>query len=147
MRVAFMSPCWPHDRIANGIATYVANVRRGLATRDVEAHVLATEVDPALRDPLIHALPEGAPPRPLSVRLRQSVAGFRSRNLRIQEALGFRIASALREIHAASPLDLFELEETFGVGEVVRRHVPFPVVVRLHGPWCEVGPQVGERGL
>lgn len=144
MRVAFMSPCWPHDRIANGIATYVANVRGGLAARGVDSHVLAAEVAPDLDDPSIHPLPAGSPPRPLPVRLRQSVAGLVSRNLRIQESLGFRIARAVQSIDARTPLDLFELEETFGVAAVVRRHLAIPVVVRLHGPWCEVGPQVGH---
>ncbi len=144
MRVAFMSPCWPHDRIANGIATYVASVRGGLEARGVEAHVLAAEVDPDLDDPLVHRLPEGSPPRPLSVRLRQSVAGLVSRNLRIQQSLGFRIARAVQGIDAETPLDLFEQEETFGVAAVIRRELAIPVVVRLHGPWCVVGPQVGH---
>lgn len=144
MRIAFMSPCWPHDRVANGIATYVAHVRDGLAARGVEAHVLASDVDPELNDPTVHRLPETSPPRSLPVRVRQSLAGLVSRNLRIQESLGFRIAQAVREIDASTALDLFELEETFGVAAVVRRHVPTPIVVRLHGPWCEVGPMVGH---
>lgn len=139
-----MSPCWPHDRISNGIATYVASMRSGLEARGVDVRVLAAEVDPELSDPCVHPLPASPPPRPLSVRLRQAVAGLGSRNRRIQQALGFRIAAAANAIDAASPLDLFEMEETFGVAAVVRRHFARPLVVRLHGPWCEVGPQVGH---
>ena len=144
MRVAYLSPCWPHDLVANGIATYVAGVRRGLEARGHEGWVVSERVGEAVDDPRVRLLAEEAGVRSFTDRVVGRVAGSVSRYLGIQHSLGDRIVATLESMEAAAPLDLFEVEETFGIGAVVRRRAGHPVVVRLHGPHGLVGPALGH---
>lgn len=145
MRVAYLSPCWPHDRIANGIATYVASVRGGLAHRGVEGCVLTSEMSEDETDPDIVRVPEELAGASFGTRVVNRVAASLSRNLGIQHGWGVRVGRTLASLDAERPIDLCELEETFGIASVVRRHFRKPIVVRLHGPYCVIGPMLGHR--
>jgi glycosyltransferase involved in cell wall biosynthesis len=37
------------------------------------------------------------------------------------------------------------MEESFGAARIVKARTRTPLVVRLHGPWCFVGPALGRR--
>ena len=144
MRVAFLSPCWPPDHFPNGIASYVASVRRGLIAKGVESYVVASELGDADHDPGVSRVEPGGGDRSLRVRLIQRAAGTASRYLGMQQDLGFRAARAFDALDREHTLDLVEVEETFGIGAVIRREIRTPLVVRLHGPWCVVGPNLGH---
>ncbi len=147
MRVAYLSPCWPHDLVANGVATYVDGVRRGLEARGHESWVLTERLGEGLGDGRERVLCSAGGGRSLPDRVVGRVAGSFSRYLGIQRSLGDRIVRTLESIEASGEggFDLVEIEETFGVGAVVRRRLPRPVVVRLHGPHGLVGPALGHR--
>lgn len=144
MRVAFLSPCWPHDRYPNGIASYVASLRSGLETLGLETYVLTSELSADVVDPLVVRVPDRLNSRSLRMRMLQRGADLMSRYLGMQRDLGNRVGHSVSELDARAPLDLFELEETFGIGSVVQRHFGKPVVVRLHGPWCVIGSELGH---
>ncbi|MEZ7979153.1 MAG: glycosyltransferase family 4 protein [Myxococcota bacterium] len=144
MRVAFLSPCWPPDRFPNGIASYVGAVRRGLGARGVDSFVVTPELEDGDSEPSVSRMEPGGRPRSLRVRLIQRAAGTFSRYLGMQQDSGYRVARAFKAIDRENPLDLVEVEETFGIGAVIRREIETPVVVRLHGPWCVVGPKLGH---
>jgi glycosyltransferase involved in cell wall biosynthesis len=48
--------------------------------------------------------------------------------------LGETIASVVSRVHARDPLDVFEMEESFGWASSVYHGTNVPVVVKLHGP-------------
>jgi glycosyltransferase involved in cell wall biosynthesis len=50
------------------------------------------------------------------------------------------ILNAVRTLHLQDPIELLEMEETFGWAGDVARDGTVPVVIRLHGPLCVMGP-------
>jgi len=54
---------------------------------------------------------------------------------------GQAIAATVNEVHKIDPIDVLEMEESFGWCADVQTRVPIPVVVKLHGPvflsWVE----------
>lgn len=144
MRVAFLSPCWPYDLVPNGIASYVAYVRGGLQSMGVDAHVLAFTVGDAVGDTGVSSLADADVELSAFRRLSKRVFGRLSSQLTAREGMGVHAGSALEQLDARVSLDLFEMEESFGAPSVIRRYFRKPVVVRLHGPWCVVGPALGH---
>jgi glycosyltransferase involved in cell wall biosynthesis len=150
-RVALVSPAWPPGSIPNGILTYVANLRAGLAAAGITSSVIADQVLPQRPgDPagvnaadVIHSKTFEPP---LSVR-----AAWKARERVMGEAtlarrLGYRVAEAVKAAHARNPVDLVEMEESFGAFRFVKDAIPRPLIVRLHGPWCAVAPALGHVG-
>lgn len=150
-RVALVSPAWPPGSIPNGILTYVANLRAGLAAAGVTTAIIAEQVlPPRPGEPVgwnagdvIHS--KSFEP-PLSVR-----AAWKARERVMGEAtlsrrLGYRVAEAAKAAHARNPVDLVEMEESFGAFRFVKDAIPRPLIVRLHGPWCAVAPALGHTG-
>ncbi len=144
MRVAFLSPCWPHDRIPNGIASYVSAIRNGLNTLGVETRIFTSDLYGSACDPDVSIL-SSSDGMPIGARLVHRAATSLSWHLGVRQISGYRVGVALQQMDQQSPLDLFEIEESFGVGAVVQRYFKKPVVVRLHGPWCVVGPKLGHQ--
>lgn len=143
LKVAFQSPCWPEDARPNGIATYVGTITRSLASLGVDCHVLAAEVPGGTTPESVIDLGRFARAPSKARRVLHRAAHLASRNYGIQLHLGETINRGLAELERRAPVDLFELEESFGLGSVVRRQWSKPLVVRLHGPWCVVGPALG----
>jgi glycosyltransferase involved in cell wall biosynthesis len=56
------------------------------------------------------------------------------------ENWGVMIAAALNKLHRRSPIDVFEVEESFGWCGKIKQHISFPMVVKLHGPTFLVSP-------
>ena len=148
MRIAFLSPCWPDDLFPNGIASYVSAMCNGLSTLGVATHVLASELGADGEVPQVTRLSDDNARKSIMVRLKQWLSSSLSRPLGVQQILGYKVGIAAGAIDERLPLDLIEVEETFGIGAVVQQHFKKPVVVRLHGPWCVIGPTQGhKRGL
>lgn len=145
LRIVFQSPCWPPDRAANGIASYVAGMRVGLSELGVRTSVLTADVPAECLSPDVACVGPKDAKRPFAVRLLQRIASVLSRHLGMQQTLGDRVGRALAAMVRQAPVDLFEVEETFGISRVVAKHFAGPIVLRLHGPWCVVGPMVGVR--
>ena len=145
MRVAFLSPCWPHDQFPNGIASYVASVRSGLEALGTQTHVLTSTLGEGVRDPHVVRVPENIEDRPLHARLRQRGSGMFSRYMGMRQDIGYRVGHTLSRLDRATPFDLVEIEETFGISRVVQRAFQKPSIVRLHGPWCVIGTRLGHR--
>jgi glycosyltransferase involved in cell wall biosynthesis len=143
LRVAFLSPSWPPDRFPNGIASYVSAIRSGLAPLGVESLVLTSALREEDAVAGVSRLLDSDEGRPFGLRLWQRVAGTLSINLGIQQNLGYRVGQSVKALEASGPLDLVEVEETFGIGAVVHREINTPLIVRLHGPWCVVGGALG----
>lgn len=143
LRVAFQSPCWPFDLIPNGIATYVKNIRGALGTLGVETRVLASQVAAGLADPDVVPVATEAEAASAPRRLLERVAYRASVNAWSFLRFGRAVGEAARALDQRWPIDLLEMEESFGAAALVARALPGRVVVRLHGPWTVVGPALG----
>jgi glycosyltransferase involved in cell wall biosynthesis len=142
MNVLYYAPGWPPGAYPNGIVTYVDHIRRGLSGRGVDSMVLASEVAQGVRDERVFDLRNRGPLRSVRGKLYRvlyRVAPDRAFYL----DLGRSIARAVRRIHRQNRLDVFEMEESFGVAGLIARSIPCRTVVRLHGPWFLNGLALG----
>jgi glycosyltransferase involved in cell wall biosynthesis len=132
MHVALFSPAWPLEKHHNGIVTYVHWMKRELEERGHRVSVFAGHVEPADLERGVYHVRH---PR-LTIWGR---ARRRLRKLRPSErydVFGFSkvIAAAIAEVHQAHPIDVVEMEESFGWFADVARLTSIPLVVKLHGP-------------
>jgi glycosyltransferase involved in cell wall biosynthesis len=126
MHVALLTPAWPPGVVANGIVTYVAAVRAELQRQGHRVSVFAPDVH--VPGPGVHRVRAGAAERvvaELASRVQRRGGVF---------AFGRTIATAMARVHERDPIDVIEMEESFGwVGEVAAK-LRVPVVCKLHGP-------------
>lgn len=129
MHIALFSPAWPIGRHPNGIVTYVNALTTELRAQGHRVSIVSPEVDPEASDPDVHAVRLGLAARIASALRVEALVGmptiFR---------YGKAIASAFSRIHSRAPIDVIEMEESFGFAGRVARGIDVPVVVKLHGP-------------
>ena len=127
MHVALFSPEWPLKRYPNGIVTYVHWMREELLR---SGHRVSIFTGP-------HAEAEpGVYPVHRSL-LHRARSWLRSRRrpsrYRVFE-WGEILSDALNAVHRTNPIDVLEIEESFGWAGDVATRTAIPTVVRLHGP-------------
>ena len=126
MHIALFSPTWGLST-PNGIVTYVRWMahefrRQGhrvsiIAGLLAGTHECAVEVAPLM-----------------SLRLRSWFLSKTGAGEKAVFAWGEAIAKAINKIHRADPIDVIEMEESFGWFADVARLTSIPTVVKLHGP-------------
>src|SRR4051812_15178428 len=129
MHVGLYAPGWPMNDYPNGIVAYVHHLRRGLLHRGHRVSVFAGHVSPGNEDAGIYPIRA----TPLQVLYARSLGRFRKQ----MSHTFFRwraIASTINTLHRKDPLDVIEMEESFGWCAAVQRSVHLPLVVKLHGP-------------
>ena len=143
LSIGYLSPGWPLDGFANGIVSYIADMADQLQRMGHRVTILANEI-------------AGGEPGAGVYDVKQGYAA-RSPARRVMDSLGYRLAprwasrrmyartvvGTLRRAIAERGIQLVEVEESFGVATWLRRALPIPVCVRLHGPWFLNGPAVG----
>jgi len=140
--VALYCPGWPPRLAQNGIVSYIGNLRPGLERAGVTARVLTGVVNSdSDEDRGAVDLADASPPRALQALVRAGSRRLPFHPLGV--LLGCSVARGLEEIKRRHGLDLFEMEESFGVPMYVQQLVDVPVVVRLHGPRFVQGPAQG----
>jgi glycosyltransferase involved in cell wall biosynthesis len=129
MHIALYSPAWPLIRYPNGVVTYVHWMREALTAQGHRVTVFATAMDPDWNEPGIHKI-VGTPWLRCKRWLRNRVPAWRSSMVDWTE----EVSSTLRSVHAKHPIDVIEMEESFGLFGELSKMLPIPVVVKLHGP-------------
>lgn len=129
MHIALVTPAWPPNLHSNGIVTYVHWMRHGLSRLGCRVSVFSVLVDPSIQDPDIHRISNGT----LSAQLAKLLA-ILSRNNKSVFDYGSAIAAAIAKAHRRTPIDIIEMEESFGWAARVREETGLPLVVKLHGP-------------
>jgi len=128
MHVAFYSPSWPPRGSANGIVTYVAQIRDYLLSCGHEVTVFtgdAAHLSDGSTRPYPGDLPLSAKLRgKIRERLWPGTASYAG------AALSCHLARAVHEIG----VEIFEIEESFGWAHHLDKALSLPVVMRLHGP-------------
>jgi glycosyltransferase involved in cell wall biosynthesis len=135
LSLAYLTPGWPPDRIANGIVMYIDEITRGLGALGHSTTLLTTVLAGDAGRPGVYDLREFDGRRSLPVRLRDRLASRLSPTRGRDRGAVRAIVAAARRAIAERGVGLLEMEESFGWPAPVRRRLPIPTVVRLHGPW------------
>ena len=142
--VAIASPGWPLNRFPNGIVAYTHNLLIGLEpiakTVLLAAPLIGQEVKNSLID--LSRLDSGnGLLRRLLDKILFSIKGSYVHKLQFHRNIERNADKILMAIEALTvPLDILEIEESFGTGNLVIKNTNVPVVTRLHGPWFLIGP-------
>lgn len=133
MHVVFWSPGWPLTSYQNGIITYVHAMKGEFEARGHKVSIVAGKVDPTEKDPGVHQIRSG-----LWRRARRRFRGLftSGENEAVDYAFdsSAAIAAQILRIHRRDPIDVIEMEESFGWFADVARRTGIPVAVKLHGP-------------
>ncbi len=128
MHIGLYSPAWPPGDLPNGVVTYVRIVRAELVRRGHRVSIFSGHCQPNDAERVYHVDIGNRWP------LWRAVQRRIGRGWNSEYDFGPHIAQAVRRVHAREPLDVFEMEESFGWCADVARHTPVPLVVKLHGP-------------
>ena len=138
LSVAFLTPSWPPDAAANGIVTYVDVLSAALRRLGHRPCILAAH----------SKNPAGGIPPDDSADVYHLQQDSRSALSWIRDGLAYRmnplsalrhkfsrsLVRAARRAVAESRIQLLEMEETFGLVQLLKGRLPIPIVLRLHGP-------------
>jgi glycosyltransferase involved in cell wall biosynthesis len=132
MHIAFFSPAWPLAKSHNGIVTYVHWMKLALEREGHRVSVFTFDcVDP---EPNVYPVSRRPPVlRRLARRLARGLTARRSSELDVFD-LSAAIAAAMQRVARGNPIDIIEMEESFGWCADVARRTSLPLIVRLHGP-------------
>jgi hypothetical protein len=101
--------------LSNGIVTYVANIRLGLTALGVGSGVVANHIAlPSHSTEESDVVDASHCHPPLRLRLLWKAGERLGGMSTLDRRLGAAVGAALRISHARAPLDLFEMEESFG---------------------------------
>ncbi len=128
MHIALYSPGWPLEKYQNGIVTFVHLMRRELERTGHRVSIITSSKDPDCTDPRVHLVLKPVFDRFVSSRLRLRASKFGHANW------GDLIAAKILQVHRIDPIDIIEMEESFGWFDAVSRLTSIPVLVKLHGP-------------
>src|ERR1700690_2519008 len=129
MHIAFWSPAWPLEKYQNGIITYVHWMRRELERRGHRVSVFTNLLDPAASDTRIYVVRRG-----LWNRLMRRLMWWRAKSASDVFSFSAVIAAEILRFHRRDPIDVIEIEESFGWFADIERRTSIPVLVKLHGP-------------
>ena len=126
LSVAFVSPGWPPEAIANGIASYTGTIVQGLCELGVRCHVLTSRPMAPIDDPSVRIVETDTSSFYFRVRRKLDPEGWP------QKAFCKGLS---KSVHRLDDVDLLEMEESYGWAATLAGKVRVPIVVRLHGPW------------
>lgn len=129
MHVALLSPAWPPGQHPNGIVTYVQWMREELLAQGHQVSVFAVVLESGPVDGFAYAVRMTLIDRMAGA--MRSLATARSTSV---FDFGKTIASSIRHVHEHDPIDVIEMEESFGWAAEVAKRTQVPVVCKLHGP-------------
>lgn len=130
MNIVLFSPSWPQHSDANGVVTYCAHMKAALEKQGHRVFIICgymhgdgcedayqMSYQPSFLEETVGRIGE------------RFFAGFK------QYYYGAKaIVATLKKIESVCPIDLLEIEESFGWHRYIAKAVNFPVVMRFHGP-------------
>ena len=143
LTIGYTSPGWPLSHIPNGIVAYVQNITDGLDECVKHIVFAGTAAESNNQDSCID-LSKQRVTRNLLKKASDNIlnkvqlpitAPIRYKRYLDYEAL--RLNSAIQQL--SLPIDLLEIEESFGMAQSFIKISKIPVVTRIHGPWFTMG--------
>jgi glycosyltransferase involved in cell wall biosynthesis len=132
MHIALLTPAWPLAKFQNGIITYVHWMQRGLEDLGHRVSVFTCQLDPGHSEPNVHVVAPRHPGR--AERVMRRLTSIWRPHPDASFEFSAAIAGKMIEVHRRDPIDVIEMEESFGWCADVARQTALPVVVKLHGP-------------
>jgi glycosyltransferase involved in cell wall biosynthesis len=143
LSIGFVSPGWPLSSYPNGIVAYVQNIISGLESKS-NTIVLANEFD---GDKSIDGVVDLSKVK-VTKHLLDSLfdKALFQLNFPIFKPLQYqkniknhalKLSIAIKQLQL--PLDILEVEESFGLAYPLTQLSKIPVVTRIHGPWFLTG--------
>jgi len=138
MHLALFSPSWPRGRSANGIVTYVNELKKMMESEGIQVTILSPgriyHHDQTLTT--FNFYPNFI--------INTILEFFRNERLK-NYFIGKCLTVAIRD-HCKN-IDIFEMEESFGWIRQVQEQLKIPVILRLHGPEFlgQVDTQAGKK--
>ncbi|PSB25927.1 glycosyltransferase family 4 protein [Stenomitos frigidus] len=144
LSVGYFTPGWPTETFANGIITYVAAISKGMRELGHQPHVLTYHLEHSATSDSPNVLELSSRRRPSDIigRLSDTVVARIDRERVFRDCFVRGVCRGIETLTAGPGLDLLEIEESFGLAEVLRNRLPIPIVMRLHGPWFLNGREV-----
>ena len=128
LHIALWSPAWPLSHYHNGIVTYAHWMRLALEAQGHRVSIITGEVAPGAAERAVYLV-------------RRSVWSaarlvWGKRRSGDEDIFHFSelIAREILRVHRRDPIDVVEMEESFGWHAGVAQRTRIPVLVRLHGP-------------
>jgi glycosyltransferase involved in cell wall biosynthesis len=129
MHIALLSPAWPLSKHHNGIITFVHWMRIELMKQGHRVSIFTSDLDPSDAEPGIYVVRERW--RQRFVRKLDSLRGLPHDML---TDASNAIAAGILAVHRRDPIDVIEMEESFGWCADIQEACNIPMVVKLHGP-------------
>jgi glycosyltransferase involved in cell wall biosynthesis len=129
LHIALLSPAWPLSKHHNGIVTFVHWMRIELMRHGHEVSVFTSHVDPEDAEPGVYEIRTSA-----RHRLKRKINSLRGKPYDVLKDLGDTIAQTILAVHRRHPIDVIEMEESFGWCADIAEACKIPMVVKLHGP-------------
>jgi len=150
--VCLVSRAWPAGSVANGIVSYTDRLSRAMVGLGVDTTLLVRQVHPPLPtlDPedggrlRVIAMKDYWDEEKTITRIARRMDN-RLRPREVQRRTDrLLMAQAVERAQGECDIDILQVEDTDGAAEsIYRLKPPFPVVVRLHGPWFLNGSALG----
>jgi len=134
---AFVSPTWPIGAAPNGIVTYVTAITAALRALGHRPCILTRFLEGYSPGPDEYSLERGE--RPLRSKLLEGFAFRINPRAALRTRTSAEIVDATRRAISECGVELLEMEETFGIGHLVKRSLSIPVAIQLHGPFFANG--------
>ena len=131
MHIALYSPAWPASEHSNGIITYVAHLRDELQRQGHRVSVFTAVLTGPNADRDVHLVQYT---RSLPERIYRKLQNTLSSGPAPVSEWGRFIGRKILEVHRSDPIDVIEMEESFGWCADVQAVTSLPLVVKLHGP-------------
>lgn len=129
MHIAIYSPSWPPGNLPNGIVTYVRWISEELRAKGHHVSIVTGNLDEGNTDLDAYAVRKRWLSKIIDA-IKSKIFGIRETVFDYEK----QIAETILTIHKKNPIDVIEMEESFGWASGVRRRTRIPVVCKLHGP-------------
>lgn len=129
MHVAFWSPAWPLAHFQNGIITYVHWMKLELEKLGHRVSIFTADMPASHSEPRVYRVD-----RPRWHGRIARLFGGGSQDPDGIFAYASVIATHVARVHRQDPIDVMEMEESFGWFADVGARTNIPLAVKLHGP-------------
>ena len=139
-----VAPGWPLNRFPNGIVAYTKNLIDGFAP-DIHTEVFAQQILGEKHYENVTDLSKSLKKKNVLLKfvealLHQSDATIFD-NIKYKRFLEEGVERVVNKVNQSElPIDILEVEESFGFAGILVKTCNAPVITRLHGPWHLVGP-------
>jgi glycosyltransferase involved in cell wall biosynthesis len=154
LRVGYISPGWPLKNFPNGIVTYIQNVIYKQEDK-IDAVILTNNLIAQSPDKNLVLLDDQSKHRTyldkiidIIIEKFSQYTKFDNIVIRCKRRINLYAKIISHSVNQLdTPLDILEIEETYGTAHFLLNKTNVPIVTRIHGPWFIHGPIMGINSV